>query len=77
MGKPIAGKEVQKMAKAALILMVIGALNWLLVGLFQFDVVAMLFGGTTSWLSRAVYTLVGLGGIYGIFMLFDDLKETT
>ncbi|MGI6552060.1 MAG: DUF378 domain-containing protein [Bacillota bacterium] len=32
MGKPIAGKEVQKMAKAALILMVIGALNWLLVG---------------------------------------------
>lgn len=48
---------------AALVLTIIGALNWGLVGLFQFDLVASLFGGQDEALSRVVYTLVGLAGI--------------
>jgi uncharacterized membrane protein YuzA (DUF378 family) len=47
----------------SLVLVIIGALNWGLVGLFQFDLVAALFGGQQSGLSRAVYTLVGLAGV--------------
>lgn len=54
----------------ALILMIIGALNWGLIGLFQFDLVAAIFGGMTSTLSRIVYTIVGVAGIWGITMLF-------
>jgi uncharacterized membrane protein YuzA (DUF378 family) len=47
----------------ALILVVVGAINWGLVGLLQFDLVATLFGGETAPLSRIVYSLVGLAGI--------------
>jgi hypothetical protein len=47
----------------ALLLVVIGAVNWGLVGLFQFDLVAALFGGQTAPLSRVVYALVGLAGV--------------
>lgn len=54
----------------ALILMIVGALKWGLIGLFQFDLVAAIFGGMTSTLSRIVYTIVGVAGIWGITMLF-------
>ena len=54
----------------ALILMVIGALNWGLVGLFQYDLVAALFGGAAGVVSRIVYVLVALAGLWGITMLF-------
>ena len=47
----------------ALILVVVGAVNWGLVGLFQFDLVATLFGGQAAPLSRIVYALVGISGI--------------
>ena len=47
----------------ALVIVIIGAVNWLLVGIFQFDLVAFLFGNL-SWLSRIIYTLVGLCGLY-------------
>ena len=47
----------------SLVLVVIGAINWGLVGLFQFDLVAALFGGQEAVLSRIVYTLVGIAGI--------------
>ena len=47
----------------ALLLVIVGAVNWGLVGLFQFDLVATLFGGQTATLSRVVYTLVGLSGV--------------
>lgn len=47
----------------ALVLVIIGALNWGLVGLFQYDLVAALFGGPDAPLSRIVYTVVGLAGI--------------
>ncbi len=54
----------------ALILIVIGALNWGLIGIFQFDLVAAVFGGMSGVFSRIIYTLVGLAGIWGITMLF-------
>ncbi len=60
------------MDKLALVLVIIGALNWLLVGLFQFDLVASLFGGQGAALSRIVYTLVGVAGIWSISLLFRD-----
>ncbi len=47
----------------ALTLVIIGAINWLLVGIFRFDLVAFLFGNLT-WISRIIYTLVGLCGLY-------------
>ena len=47
----------------ALLLVIVGAVNWGLVGLFQFDLVAALFGGQTAALSRVVYALVGLAGV--------------
>lgn len=49
----------------ALTLVIIGALNWGLVGLFNFDLVAFLFG-EMSWLSRIVYALVGVAGIWAV-----------
>ena len=48
----------------ALILSVIGCINWGLVGLFRFDLVAWLFGGSGSLISRILYTLVGLAGLW-------------
>lgn len=54
----------------ALILVIIGALNWGMIGLFQFDLVASIFGGMSGIVSRIIYTLVGLAGIWGISILF-------
>lgn len=59
----------------ALILMVVGALNWGLMALFQFDLVAALFGGSMTVASRIVYGLVGLAGLWGIVMLFRNSDE--
>lgn len=58
----------------ALALLIVGGLNWLLVGLFRFDLVAALFGGQTAWLSRVVYTIVGLCAIYA-FRFFSNVNE--
>lgn len=55
-----------------LVLSIIGCANWGLVGLFQFDLVAWLFGGASSLLSRIVYTVVGLAGLWCISFLFRD-----
>lgn len=54
----------------ALILSIIGSLNWGLVGIFQFDLVAWLFGEQGSLFSRIVYTIVGLAGLWCISLLF-------
>ena len=54
----------------AQILSIIGCLNWGLVGIFQFDLVAWLFGGSDSLFSRIVYTLVGLAGVWCISFFF-------
>ncbi len=63
------------MDRIALILVIVGALNWLLVGLFKFDLVATIFGGQTSFLSRIVYVLVGLSGIWSISFLNRGRKS--
>lgn len=52
-----------------LILLVVGGLNWGLVGLFQFDLVAGIFGGSSAAVARVVYTLVGLAAVYRIATL--------
>ena len=56
-----------------LTLVIIGALNWLLIGLFSFDLVAALFGSMSAF-SRAIYTLVGLSGIIS-FGLYSKINE--
>ncbi len=58
--------------KIALTLLVIGGLNWGLVGIFSFDLVAWLFGGTGAILSRVVYILVALSAVWCISLLFRD-----
>ncbi|MBW4828991.1 MAG: DUF378 domain-containing protein [Clostridiaceae bacterium] len=60
----------------ALTLVIIGALNWGLIGLFQFDLVATIFGGSSSILSRIIYSLVGLAGIYS-FKFYSDREKTS
>ena len=54
----------------SLLLVIVGAINWLLVGVFQFDLVAWLFGGAGSLMSRLVYAIVGLAGLWCISFLF-------
>lgn len=54
----------------ALILSIIGSLNWGLVGIFQFDLVAWLFGSQGALLSRVVYGVIGLAGLWCISLLF-------
>lgn len=66
--------------KISLVLVIIGALNWGGIGLFQFDLVAWIFGGQDSILSRIIYTLVALAGVWCISLLFrktDELVEST
>jgi len=58
--------------KIALLLTIIGALNWGSIGIFQFDIVASIFGGQGAILSRIIYTLVALGGIWCISLFFRD-----
>lgn len=55
----------------ALILIIIGAVNWGLIGLFQFNLVQFIFGDMTL-LARLVYSLVGISGLWGIKLLFED-----
>ncbi len=58
----------------SLVLTIIGAINWGLIGLFDFNLVATLFGEATS-LERLVYTLVGLAGIINIGLLFEIFEK--
>ena len=57
--------------KIALVLIIIGALNWGLIGIFNFNLVDSIFG-TMSIISRIIYGLVGISGLWGIKLLFDD-----
>ena len=63
------------MDKIMLTLAVIGALNWGCIGVFKFDIVAWLCGGQTSTLSRVIFTLVGLAGVWCISLLFRNREE--
>ena len=58
--------------RIALILVIVGALNWGAIGLFGFDLVAFLCGGQMATVSRVIYTLVGLAGLWCITLLFRE-----
>jgi len=60
------------MDNLSLILIIIGAINWGSIGLFGFDIVGALFGGQSALLSRIIFTVVGLAGLWAISILFKD-----
>ena len=61
--------------KICLALVIIGSLNWGLVGIFQFDLVAWAFGGTDAIVSRIIYTVIALAGIWCISFLFTRRRD--
>lgn len=61
--------------RIALVLTIIGAINWGLIGFFQFDLVAAMFGGQSAALSRIVYGLVGIAGLINLGLLFKPSEE--
>lgn len=58
----------------ALALLIIGGINWLLIGMFQFDLVAALFGGQNAAFSRFIYIVVGICALYA-FKFFNDVSN--
>lgn len=58
--------------RIALLLVVVGALNWGIIGLFGLDLVAFVFGGQMAVISRVIYALVGLGGLWCVPLLFRE-----
>ena len=63
------------MDKTALALVIVGAVNWGLISLFKFDLVAWIFGGQTAVLSRIIYGLVFIAGLWCISLLFRNWHE--
>ena len=61
--------------RMSLVLVIIGALNWGSIGLFQFDIVGWLFGGQGAIVSRIIYTLVALAGVWCISLLFRQRED--
>ena len=68
------GNGVENMDTIALLLTIVGAVNWGLVGLCKFDLVAWIFGGQTAIISRIIYSLVGLAGLWCNTLLFRKGK---
>ena len=58
--------------RTSLVLTIIGGINWLLVGLFRFDLVAYLFGGQAATISRVIYIIVGIAALWCISLLFRE-----
>lgn len=65
---------METLQKSALVLTIIGAINWGLIGIFNFDLVAAIFGDMSTF-SRIIYTLVGISGLINIGILFKHLKD--
>ena len=63
--------------KIALFILLVGGLNWGLVGLFGFDLVAAIFGGQGALISRIIYTIVGIAGLWTVTLLFRDKEAIT
>lgn len=63
------------MDRIALILAIIGAINWGSIGIFNFDLVGAMFGGQSTTVSRVIFTIVGLAGIWCISLLFRDRNK--
>ncbi len=58
--------------RIALLLLIVGGINWGLLGIFQFDLVAFIFGGQAAVLSRVIYVLVGISAIWCISLFFKE-----
>ena len=58
--------------RTSLVITILGGINWLLVGLFQFDLVAYICGGQAAVVSRVIYTIVGIAGLWCISLLFRE-----
>lgn len=65
---------MQTLQKICLLLTIIGAINWGLIGIFDFNLVATIFGDGTT-ISRIIYSLVGIAGLINIYLLFYDFKD--
>ncbi len=63
------------MDRVSLLLVILGAINWGLIALFQFDLVSYLFGGQAALVSRILYGVIGLAGLWCISLLFRDREE--
>ena len=63
------------MDRVALIVAILGAINWGSIGLFRYDLVAAIFGGQTATLSRIVYSVIALAGIWCITLLFRNHRR--
>ena len=62
--------------KIAMIIAIIGGINWGSIGLFRFDIVAWIFGGQTASVSRIIYAVVGLAGLWCITLLFRRSRKS-
>lgn len=63
--------------RISLVLVIVGAVNWGAIGLFQFDIVSWLFGGQDAILSRIIYTIIALAGIWCVSLLFREREILT
>ncbi len=63
--------------RISLVLVIVGAVNWGAIGLFQFDIVSWLFGGQDAILSRIIYTVIALAGIWCVSLLFREREVLT
>lgn len=63
--------------RTALVFTIIGAINWGLIGFFQFDLVASIFGGQDSAFSRIIYGIVGIAGLINLGLLFKPNEEVS
>lgn len=66
---------METLRRIALALLIIGGINWGLIGLFQFDLVASIFGGQDSAISRIIYALVGLSSLFCLTLLFEPSRD--
>ena len=64
---------MELLQKICLVLTIIGAIVWGLIGIFDFNLVATIFGNATL-MSRIIYSLVGIAGLINIYLLFSDIK---
>ena len=65
---------METLQKSCLVLTIIGAIVWGLIGIFDFNLVATIFGDNSA-ISRIIYTLVGIAGLINIYLLFTDIKD--
>ncbi len=66
---------METLKKICLVLIIIGAINWAFVGLFELDLVASIFGGSDAMLARIIYIIIGIAGLIDISILFDHLDH--